>query len=77
MTVDQGHNESVVLAIGLAVVLLGVVIVLWGDKEIPGEEGRFLRFFSWSRGRAHSMKYVVGAALLYAGFATIWSRWHH
>jgi hypothetical protein len=53
--------------IGILLILMGVVVVFWGDKIVSKNQGISGSIFSWPSGRAKFIKPFVGAALIYAG----------
>jgi|APFre7841882630_1041343.scaffolds.fasta_scaffold14638_4 hypothetical protein len=57
--------------IGVFLILLGVVTIFWGDKELSIKDGKILRLFSWPIGRARWAKWLIGIALIYAGLKII------
>lgn len=59
------------LTIGALAVILGLVSIFWGDREVGAKGGLVLKLFSWRKGQAKWMKILIGAALIIAGVATI------
>jgi threonine/homoserine/homoserine lactone efflux protein len=57
--------------IGVLLILLGIVTILWGDKDLSIRGGKVLRLFSWPQGNARWAKWLVGAAFIYAGLKMI------
>jgi threonine/homoserine/homoserine lactone efflux protein len=55
------------IGIGTILILFGLASIFWGDKELAAKGGVILRLFSWPRGRARWMKWLIGVALIYAG----------
>ena len=55
------------LAIGILLIFLGLVTVLFGDKDVGLKGGIILKMFSWPRGSAKFTKVAIGAALIYGG----------
>lgn len=61
-----------VIAIGSALIVIGLLTLFAGDKELPMKGGIILRMFSWPGGRARWIKWPVGIVLIYAGVAIIY-----
>lgn len=60
-----------ITAMGLVLIVFGIICILWGDKDIKVKEGMILRIFSWRAGSAKWMKWPMGLALVYAGLRII------
>ena len=58
-------------AIGLILIVFGIVCTLWGDKDIKVKEGMILRLFSRRVGSAKWIKWPMGFVLIYAGIRII------
>lgn len=54
-------------AIGVGLVVAGVVIALFGDMTMADGRSFISRMASWPAGRAKRLKIVIGLALIYAG----------
>lgn len=54
-------------AIGIGLVVAGVVVALYGDATVSKGRGFVSRLVSWPEGRAKWLKLAIGLALMYAG----------
>jgi len=53
--------------IGLGLVVAGVLVALFGDRQVSSTKGLVGRIFTWPAGRAKKLKLLIGLALIYAG----------
>lgn len=53
--------------IGIALVVAGIVIALWGNVVVAEDRGIVSRMVRWPAGRAKWLRVVIGMALVYAG----------
>jgi hypothetical protein len=53
--------------IGLAFLAVAVVVALFGDRSVQEKGGIVLKLFSWPKGYASHAKWLIAAALAYAG----------
>jgi threonine/homoserine/homoserine lactone efflux protein len=54
-------------AMGVGLVVAGVVIALFGDKTVTEDGGFISKMIRWPTGRAKWLKVAIGLALIYAG----------
>lgn len=54
-------------AIGIGLVVAGVVVALFGDATVSERRGVISRLVTWPAGRAKWLKVMIGLALIYAG----------
>lgn len=56
---------------GIVLIAVGVIWAWIGDLNIPTKGGKILKNFSASAGKMHRLKWLMGGALIFTGFATI------
>jgi len=54
-------------AIGIGLIVAGVAVALFGDKNVSNEQGFTGKMFTWPAGRAKMVKIPMGLMLIYAG----------
>jgi threonine/homoserine/homoserine lactone efflux protein len=59
------------VAIGVIVLLMGVLALLFGGRQVGAAGGLIAKIFSWPRGMNRWVRYGCGAALIYAGVMII------
>ena len=60
--------------IGIILIIFGIVIILWGDKDLSVKGGELLRLFSWPHGTAKWAKWPFGIVFIYTGLKIIFSQ---
>jgi threonine/homoserine/homoserine lactone efflux protein len=55
------------IAIGVIVLLMGLLALFFGGRQVGGAGGAVTKVFSWPRGMSRWIRYGCGAALIYAG----------
>jgi threonine/homoserine/homoserine lactone efflux protein len=58
---------SMLTAIGIGLVVAGLVLAVYGDAKVSSGGGFISRLFRWPEGRAKWLKLGIGLALIYAG----------
>lgn len=59
--------NAMLTAIGIGLVVAGVIVALYGDATVSERRGFVSRLVRWPAGRAKWLKVVIGLALMYAG----------
>lgn len=62
-------------SIGALICVAGVVIAVWGDKQIPVRGGIVLKLFSAPPRHLKWYKYLLGAGLIYCGVEVLIKAW--
>lgn len=58
---------TMLAGIGIALIVAGIVIALWGNVVVAEDRGIVSRMVRWPDGRAKWLRVVIGVALVYAG----------
>ena len=58
---------AMLTAIGVGLVVAGVVVALFGDATVSESSGFVSRLVRWPAGRAKWLKFAIGLALFYSG----------
>lgn len=57
--------------IGVGLIVAGVIVAIFGDRNVSETKGFVGKIFTWPPGRANQLKVVIGIALIFAGFMLI------
>jgi hypothetical protein len=65
------NEQSMLKLIGGLLILVGLLWIWKGDKEIPVKGGKILRLLSYPQGQMRWIKWLMGGGLIYAGLAIL------